>query len=155
MGGECVTNHTETFAYKLLDDACKRKTSDIHFHPFPDKDKIDIYYRLLGKRTYIRTIKSSLYQVLLTYFKFSSGMDIGETRKPQNGILSHKSDHKHFSLRLSTLPSAFMESLTIRILPQEESTVLDQLFLFPNQFKKMRSWLRYPAGIILMTGPTG
>lgn len=151
-----MPNPAATIANKLLEDACQKNASDIHFYPFPNKDKINVYYRLLGTRTFIKTIKTSIYGLLLTYFKFSSGMDIGEIRKPQNGTLPYVSNSKkNFSLRLSTLPLTNLESLTIRILPQEEKAVLEQLFLFPNQFKKMRRWLRHQSGIILLTGPTG
>src|SRR5690625_590806 len=116
LGGEEMTNPTATFGMKLLEQACQQNASDIHFHPIPDKDKIDIYFRLLGKRTFIQSINKSLYQVLLTYFKFSSGMDIGEIRKPQNGTLPYENkDKRKYSLRLSTLPLIDLESLTIRI----------------------------------------
>lgn len=147
---------TASIANKLLEHACHKQSSDIHFHPNPMTDETKIFYRILGKRTYIRTIKNALYQVLLTYFKYSSNMDIGETRKPQNGTLSFDSIQKdRYSLRLSTLPLSSLESLTIRILPQEHTPLLEQLFLFPTQFKQMKKWLKYKSGIILLTGPTG
>lgn len=147
---------TATIANKLLEHACQKNSSDIHFYPNPTKDETKIYYRLLGKRTYIKTIHHSLYQVLLTYFKFSSNMDIGEARKPQNGVLSFETKQQEkYSLRLSTLPLSSLESLTIRILPQEKSPILEQLFLFPSQFNKMKNWLKQKSGIILLTGPTG
>lgn len=83
-------------------------------------------------------------------------MDIGEIRRPQNGTLSFKSKQKKkYSLRLSTLPMAQTESLTIRILPQDALPSTDQLFLFPAQFKTMKQWLKQDSGIILLTGPTG
>lgn len=84
-------------------------------------------------------------------------MDIGEIRKPQNGIITYstKDNIQHYALRLSTLPVNNMESLAIRILPQDAILTLDQLFLFPYQLKKLREWIRYRSGIILFTGPTG
>src|SRR5699024_3949197 len=80
----------------------------------------------------------------------------GEIRKPQHGTLSFENKNKKkFSLRLSTLPLMKTESLTIRILPQDEFPLIDELFLFPAQFKVMKSWLNKHAGMILLTGPTG
>src|SRR5690625_7514983 len=81
-------------------------------------------------------------------------MDIGEIRKPQNGTITHHTDTGQYALRLSTLPVNHVESLAIRILPQEENLSLDQLFLFPNQLTKMKNWMTNRAGIILFTGPT-
>lgn len=151
-----MNNTTATFANKLLEKACRENASDIHFYPFTEKNKINIYFRLLGKRTFIRTIDKDLYNVLLTYFKFSSNMDIGEIRRPQNGSLQFKNNAGlKFSLRLSTLPMKNIESMTIRILPQDDVPSTDQLFLFPAQFRTMKNWLKHKAGIILMTGPTG
>lgn len=156
QGSDTLNKTTATSANMLLEHACKQQSSDIHFYPDPIHDVTKIYYRILGKRKYIKSIKQALYKVILTYFKFTSNMDIGESRRPQNGILTFESKHKeHYSLRLSTLPLSNHESLTIRILPQEKNPTLEQLFLFPTQFKKMKDWLRQPSGIILFTGPTG
>lgn len=94
--------------------------------------------------------------MILTYLKFTSGMDIGENRIPQNGTHLHiNKDKQSFYLRLSTLPLANAESITIRILPQQENFTLEQLFLFPFQFQNIIKWLDRPSGIILFTGPTG
>jgi len=151
-----MNDTTTAMAKKLLEHACQQHSSDIHFYPNPITDETKIYYRILGKRTYIKTIKNALYRVLLTYFKFTSNMDIGEVRKPQNGTASFTSRQKEsYALRLSTLPLTTLESLTVRILPQKQATLLEQLFLFPTQFHKMKKWLRYQSGIILLTGPTG
>lgn len=138
---------------EILSAAYKSHASDIHFYPF--QDTAHIYFRTQGKRIFHKEIPTYHYNLLLTYFKFSSGMDIGEIRKPQNGILNHKSNTQKYSLRLSTLPIDHAESLAIRILPQEESLNLDQLFLFPKQVKKLKMWMTNQAGIILLTGPTG
>ncbi len=155
-GVDGLIQSSATFATKLLEHACKRNASDIHFHPVTDKEKIDIYFRLLGQRTFIQSINIHLYRTLLIYFKYSSNMDIAEIRRPQDGTFSFQNKEKQqFSLRLSTLPLTHNESLTIRILPQEETPILEQLFLFPTQFKKMKQWLNRRAGIILLTGPTG
>src|SRR5699024_4096368 len=145
-----------TFSDRLLEKDCKEDASDIHFYPLTDRGQINIYFRLLGNRTYIKTINADLYQVLLTYFKFSSNMDIGEIRRPQNGTLSFKSKQKKkYSLRPSTLTMAQTVSLTIRNLPQDALPSTDQLFLFPAQFKTMKQWLKQDSVIILLTGPTG
>lgn len=145
-------NPAETLANKLLHSAIETRATDIHFYPFTDHT--DIYFRVQGKRIFKQSVLASHYQVLLTYFKFTSGMDIGEIRKPQNGTITIKMNTP-YSLRLSTLPVNRMESLAIRILPQEESLSLDQLFLFPNQLKRLKQWVQYRSGIILFTGPTG
>ncbi|GGB29448.1 competence protein ComG [Lentibacillus populi] len=146
-------NSAKTLSTKLLQSAIETQASDIHFYPFTDRT--DIYFRVHGKRIFKQSVLASHYQLLLTYFKFTSGMDIGEIRKPQNGTINFETALSYYSLRLSTLPVNHMESLAIRLLPQEENLTLDQLFLFPNQLKRLKKWILHRAGIILFTGPTG
>lgn len=138
---------------KILLSAIQLSASDIHF--FPSSAQTDIYLRVNSKRIHYRTITQHRYQLLLSYFKFTSGMDIGETRRPQDGAIHLKLDEKQYSLRLSTLPLDQQESLAIRLLPQKESPSLNELFLFPNQLNQLNKWLRHRSGIILLTGPTG
>ena len=139
---------------RLLNKAIDLHASDIHFYPFSQETKI--YFRIQGKRIFHQSIPTNQYELLLTFFKFSSGMDIGESRKPQDGSIKHHSGVAgSFSLRLSTLPLSDIESLAVRILPQEEQLPLEQLFLFPNQLNDLKKWTRNRAGIILLTGPTG
>lgn len=145
-------NAAQKTANRILQAALEANASDIHFYPF--STHTDIYFRILGQRTFHSKILHAPYHLLLTYLKFTSGMDIGETRKPQNGTIEH-THIKKYSLRLSTLPVNHMESLTVRILPQEEKLPLQRLFLFPNQLQKMKEWMNNRSGIILVTGPTG
>lgn len=150
-----MSNQATMFAKNLLEDALLRDVSDIHFHPLPDLDYVSIFYRELGVRKYVRDITKSFYQIILSYFKFTANMDIGETRRAQNGMISWEvNDHK-FHLRLSTLPVEFSESLTIRVFPQGSTPKLEELLLFPFQYERLKSWLNHQTGIILLTGPTG
>lgn len=146
-------NPTATLSDNLLNASIKENASDIHFYPF--HDYTDIFFRIHGKRVKHCHIKLKQYEQLLTYYKFIAGMDIGESRKPQNGTIQHKTTSNLFSLRLSTLPLHQTESLAIRILPQETKLTLEQLFLFKSQLNKMKEWMSNRAGIILLTGPTG
>ncbi|MRH43140.1 competence protein [Aquibacillus halophilus] len=146
-------NPAAIFSKNLLLSAIQATASDIHF--CPSTHKTEIYFRVHGKRIIHQNIPQKQFETLLAYYKFSSGMDIGEKRKPQHGTISFQTHHLQFSLRLSTLPLNISESLAIRILPQNEARQLEQLFLFPNQLTKIKSWISKRAGIILFTGPTG
>ncbi|OZU90667.1 competence protein [Virgibacillus indicus] len=146
-------NPAAKLSNKLLNSAFEAQASDIHFYPFPAKT--DIYFRIHGRRIFYNSILTSQYELLLTYYKFISEMDIGEIRKPQNGTITHLEATRAYSLRLSTLPVNHTESLAIRILPQEENLSLEQLFLFPNQLNKIKRWISNRAGLILFTGSTG
>lgn len=146
-------NSTESLSIRILTEAIQRNATDIHFYPFVTKT--NIYFRIHGKRLLFESIPISAYELILTYYKFTSGMDIGEIRKPQNGIIPFHKDSYHFSLRLSTLPVNPSESLAIRLLPQNQSLSLDQLFLFRNQLNKIKKWIKHKSGLLLLSGPTG
>ncbi|WP_368652075.1 competence type IV pilus ATPase ComGA [Ornithinibacillus sp. 4-3] len=138
---------------KILTNAYKLQATDIHFYPYTKQT--DIYFRIHGVRTMYKTITASQYRILLAYYKFASGMDIGQIRNPQNGKITHYTSSGRYDLRLSTLPVHQMESLAIRILPKEDYYALEHLFLFPKQLQQLKECISNKAGIFLMTGPTG
>lgn len=146
-------NLAMSLSEKLLTSAFQAQASDIHFYPFEKNTKI--FLRVHGKRILHESMPLDQYQLLKTYLKFNSGMDIGETRKPQNGTIEIKQNEALYYLRLSTLPIHQSESMAIRILPQNENLTLDELFLFPNQLEHIKKWMSHKSGLILVTGPTG
>jgi len=140
-------------AKQIIEQAINLGATDLHFIP---SEKTTVYVRILGTRHYLRTIPNAQYELILTYFKFTAGMDIGESKKPQDGTIHQLFPSLgNYSLRLSTLPLSLHESLAIRILPQEESLPIHELFLFPNQLNTLKRWATHEAGMILITGPTG
>lgn len=146
-------NPATILSQKTIKKAVLAEASDIHFIPF-DKGA-HIYFRVHNVRVFHKEISSQQYNLLLTHYKFTSGMDIGEIQRPQGGTLIFTLQEKKYSLRLSTLPVQTTESLAIRILPQEESKQLRNLFLFHHQYEYIKQWTLYRSGLLLMTGPTG
>ncbi|WP_082233852.1 competence type IV pilus ATPase ComGA [Halobacillus massiliensis] len=140
-------------ARELISTAIEQAASDIHFSPF--KSKTSIYFRIHGERHFHSSLPRPVYQKLLAYLKFTSGMDIGEVTKPQNGVLEHRTSDALYSLRLSTLPIDSSESLAIRILSPHNHLELQRLFLFPSQLEVIKQWLSHKSGMILFTGATG
>lgn len=148
-----LLNSVANFSRQLFASSIQQTASDIHFSPY--QDHANIYFRIHGERIFHSSLSLPDYRRLLSYFKFTSGMDIGEMKRPQNGTMEYRTDHKTYDLRLSTLPITGTESLAIRILTPMDHTPLEKLFLFPNQLKQIQSWLTHSSGMILFTGPTG
>ena len=144
---------TANLSTRLLISAIQSTASDIHFSPY--HHNVDIHFRIHGRRIFHSSITNPVYAKLLSYYKFTAGMDIGEIKKPQDGSISFRNQGELYALRLSTLPIKENESLAIRILPQSDMLSLDKLFLFPSQYNHIQSWLNHQSGIILFTGPTG
>ncbi|HLR14418.1 MAG TPA: competence type IV pilus ATPase ComGA [Bacillota bacterium] len=146
-------NSATSLSKSIIEHAICVHASDIHF--IPCKKGADVYFRINNKRSFHQAINIDHYNALLTHYKFTSGMDIGEIQKPQNGSLTFTLNQYVYSLRLSTLPVQHTESLAIRILPQEASRQLNQLFLFHKQYKRIKEWTCLQSGLLLLTGPTG
>ncbi|WP_017472302.1 competence type IV pilus ATPase ComGA [Amphibacillus jilinensis] len=141
------------FIQELLKIATSNSATDIHF--FPDYTSVLIFFRINGERKYHFKIHHNQYRIVLNHFKFSSGMDIGETQKPQDAALQITLNKTNINLRLSTLPVKQMESLAIRILPQLHTKALEDLILFRYQVQQFKQIMTRKAGVILLTGPTG
>lgn len=149
-----MDSSSTNFIFKILGDACQKQASDIHF--YPDEHHVAVYYRIYGVRTHISTIPLKMYQMLLSYMKFTANMDIAEQRKPQDGIFSFTNQSgEKYSLRLSTLPMETLESLSIRIIPLEDIPILENLLLFPYQIHALQACVAKPNGMVVLSGPTG
>ncbi|MCP8616846.1 competence type IV pilus ATPase ComGA [Salirhabdus salicampi] len=145
--------NVEQVAYSLIKEAISKSTSDIHF--IPENEFVRVYFRIHGNRTPNDSLSINLYNPLLTFFKFTSGMDIGETKIPQHGTYSLTVHARRYHLRLSTLPVSSGESLAIRIHEEDKIPSIDKLFLFSNQAKTIKQWANERYGLVLITGPTG
>ena len=148
-----LDGHALKLSENILMKAVKQQATDIHF--YPTKEFVHVYFRIHGERVLQNKIPIQQYRLLLAYYKFTAGMDIGEIRKPQSGTIGYEHSHMKYSLRLSTLPHRTSESLAIRLLPLEEQMQLADLFLYQNQLKDVLKWLNKKSGLILLTGPTG
>ncbi|WP_347862763.1 competence type IV pilus ATPase ComGA [Salimicrobium sp. PL1-032A] len=138
---------------EILFDALSKEASDIHF--IPQTGKTNVFMRIAGTRRFHSSLTPFVYEKLLAYFKFSSEMDIGEMKFPQNGRIPFDFKEDEVDLRLSTLPLSESESLAVRLLSSKRKLPIHQLFLFPDQLKKVLKWCNYSSGLILFTGPTG
>ncbi len=134
--------------------AVKDKASDIHLEPF-EKD-FKIRYRVDGVLYELEPPPQHLAVPLISRVKVMAGMDIAETRLPQDGRIDMTIQGRSVDLRVSTLPTMFGESCVLRILDRTVVALdLSQVGLRPDELATFRGFLQRPHGIILVTGPTG
>ncbi|RSK27831.1 type II/IV secretion system protein [Bacillus sp. HMF5848] len=143
----------EMLAENLVIEAYLQHASDIHI--VPRRNDAEILLRIDDELYFRKRINKKEYDRLLGHFKFSASMDIGETRRPQNGALTVTVKNIPISLRLSTLPTPFHESLVIRLLPQDNLLPPTHISLFPDISKKLLALFKHSHGLIIFTGPTG
>lgn len=138
----------------VLFQAIKDRASDIHFEPF-EKD-FKIRYRIDGVLYEMAPPPKHLALALASRVKVMANLNIAETRLPQDGRIQMKVMGRYVDLRVSTLPTAFGESIVLRVLDQSAVTLsLDELGMFEEDKKKIRDVIAKPNGIFIVTGPTG
>ena len=92
----------------------------------------------------------------MTRIKILSGMNITETRLPQDGAIKTKLNGMDLDMRVATLPTKKGEKIVIRILDYSRSMQgLEYLFFNEINYKKIMKMISAPNGIILVTGATG
>lgn len=139
---------------KLIVEAVKMRTSDIHIEPM--EKKLRIRYRIDGICKEMPSPPKQLQGSLLSRVKLMAGMNIAEKRVPQDGRIAIKILGKELDLRVSALPAQHGESIVMRILDKQLGLVsLEDLGFHPDDYRKFRQIIKKPNGIFLVTGPTG
>jgi type IV pilus assembly protein PilB len=138
----------------LLNDAVKRNASDIHFEP--EQGFLRIRYRVDGVLRQIRSLHKNYWSAMVVRLKVMSGMNIAETRAPQDGRISLSLSGRAIDFRVSAQPTTHGENIVLRILDRQKGIVpLEELGLREHELKLLRLMMARPEGIILVTGPTG
>ncbi|MDP4169922.1 MAG: competence type IV pilus ATPase ComGA [Bacillota bacterium] len=148
-----IVSDIELLADRIITDAVRNQATDIHIVPRRNDTLIQI--RLTNKLIPRLCLPRDECDRLISHFKFSANMDIGERRRPQSGSILYEIGGSLMGIRLSTLPSNNTESLVIRLLPQQEQIPFSQLSLFPSMTRKLLALLKHAHGLIILTGPTG
>lgn len=143
---------------EILIDSSKRGASDIHFDPYEEYMKIRI--RIDGDLIDYAEIPNTVKKNLITRIKIISGMNITETRLPQDGAIKATLQGIDLDLRVSALPIALSaeqaEKIVIRILDYKMSSQgLEALGFNQSNYEKVIKMISAPNGIILVTGATG
>ena len=138
----------------LLVDAVKRGSSDIHFEP--EFAFLRIRYRIDGVLEQIRSLHKNYWPGIAVRIKVISGMNIAETRAPQDGRLSLNLNGRPVDFRVSSQPTIWGENIVLRVLDREKSIInLEQMKLPRSVMAKLNLMLARPEGILVLTGPTG
>lgn len=138
----------------IIVDSIDRKASDIHFNP--TEDGIIVRIRIDGELRNYTKVPGYVKKNMITRIKILAGMNITESRIPQDGAIKQKIQDKDVDLRVSSLPTNMGENIVIRILDYTMSSQgIDTLGFNETNLKKLIKMIEEPNGIILVTGATG
>lgn len=138
----------------IIITAVNAGASDIHFDP--TDDGIKIRFRVDGILGTYALLPNEIKQNIITRIKIMAGMNITETRLPQDGAIKDAINGKDLDLRVSSLPTKRGEKIVIRILDYSMSLKgIEYLYFSESNYNKVIKMLESPNGIILVTGATG
>ncbi len=140
--------------------ALQKRASDIHIEP--TDTSVEIKYRIDGVLYLaMEPLDLRFHGPVVSRIKVMSDLDIAERRVPQDGRFKLRIEQRKVDFRVSILPSAFGESVVIRILAKEELSTggkglrLDVLGFKPEHLRRLRRAITASYGMVLVTGPTG
>ncbi|WP_346841810.1 type IV-A pilus assembly ATPase PilB [Metapseudomonas otitidis] len=143
------------FVNKMLLDAIKGGSSDLHFEPYEKSYRVRL--RTDGILHEVARPPIQLASRISARLKVMAALDISERRKPQDGRIKMKiSKSKSIDFRVNSLPTLWGEKIVMRILdPSSAQMGIDALGYEESQKELYLSALKQPQGMILVTGPTG
>jgi type II secretion system protein E len=144
------------FVNQIIWEAFKERATDIHLEPM--ENDLRIRYRVDGMlhQTPVPAQLKRFQAAIISRIKVMASMDIAERRLPQDGRINVRSGGEEIDVRVSTIPTAYGESVSLRLLTRSSISLgLEHLGLSPEDEKTIRKLVELPHGIILVTGPTG
>ena len=134
--------------------AARNRASDIHLDP--REDSLMVRLRVDGNLINHSSIPKAYEKNLITRVKLVSGMNITETRLPQDGAIKGRIAERDLDMRVSALPTNEGEKIVIRILDFQKSLAgIESLGFTKDNEDKVKKMMAEPNGIILVTGATG
>tara|TARA_A100001015_G_scaffold320274_1_gene446044 strand:- start:5211 stop:6920 length:1710 start_codon:yes stop_codon:yes gene_type:complete len=142
------------YVHTIISEALNRRASDIHLEPL--EKRFRIRYRIDGVLHEIENPPKRLQPTLISRIKLMANVSIAEKRIPQDGRIGITVGRKAIDLRVSVLPTAYGESIVMRILDKEGLNLgLPQLGFFSDDQANFERVISLPDGVFLVTGPTG
>ena len=138
----------------LLTEAVACNASDIHLEP--QTSALSVRLRIDGTLHQVKAMHRDFWPALLQRLKIVAGVNIAETRRPQDGRFSQACGGIPVDFRIGFMPTVQGEAVAIRILdPRMAQLPLGELGFDAPHITMVQHWLRRPEGLILVTGPTG
>jgi type IV pilus assembly protein PilB len=159
---QTVVNRSSREASEIVDladllvrSAITSGATDVHIEP--TEKGVLVRHRFDGLLKEVMDLPKWVHEGLVARLKSMSGLDIAETRLPQDGRLRITTDDgKEADFRVSTLRTLFGEKILLRALDHRTGVLpLEELGLSAAAMEDVRNFLRHQHGLILVVGPTG
>ena len=144
------------FVNQIIAEADRQGATDIHIEP--QETELRIRYRIDGMlhKVDVPPQLNRLKSAIISRIKVMANLDIAEKRLPMDGRIGIRLAGQDIDIRVSTMPAAYGESISLRLLAKSGSFVkMCDLGFNERDFAVVDKIIRRPNGIFLVTGPTG
>ncbi len=144
------------FVNQIIWEACQQGATDIHLEPM--ETQLRIRYRVDGvlHQTPVPAALHRFQSAILSRIKVMANLDIAEKRLPMDGRIGLKVQGQDVDIRVSTMPTVYGESVSLRLLRRGTSFIsIKDLGMSERDTKLIIKVINRPNGIVLVTGPTG
>ncbi len=139
---------------QMLGAALHLNASDIHIEP--ESGTVKVRFRIDGVLQDAASLHNQVHHQLVSRIKILSKLKLNVTSTPQDGSFSFTYDNIPIDIRVSVIPSAFGESIVMRILRQDKGSFkFEELGIIGLANQRILREMEKPNGMILTTGPTG
>jgi type IV pilus assembly protein PilB len=134
--------------------ALKIGTSDVHVEA--EEEDVKIRFRIDGKLRDAASLPRAAWKQIIGRLKLLAGVKINVEDVPQDGRITIYLTNEKIDIRVSFLPTAFGESVVMRILrPKAIALEFDNLGIRGKALEDLEREIEKPNGMIITTGPTG
>ena len=138
----------------MIMEAMRRRASDIHLEPL--EGSVRVRYRIDGHLVQGLYLPKVVQGPMLSRMKIMAGLDITESRLPQDGRFKVRFEESEVDFRVSVLPLTQGGKIVLRLLDRSTLSIgLDNLGFLPDSIETFQQAVKRPYGMILVTGPTG
>jgi len=138
----------------LIATALKIGSSDIHVEA--EEQGVVIRLRVDGVLQEAAVINREKWRRIISRLKILSKVKINVDDKPQDGRFDITTSEDKIAVRSSFLPTAFGESVVMRLLKSSSVGLpFEELGLVKQEYEKLAQEVDKPNGLVLVTGPTG
>ena len=144
------------FVNQIIVEADRQGATDIHIEP--QETELRIRYRIDGMlhKVDVPPQLNRLKNAIISRIKVMANLDIAEKRLPMDGRIGIRIQGQDIDIRVSTMPAAYGESISLRLLAKSGSFVkMQDLGFNDRDFAVVDKIIHRPNGIFLVTGPTG
>lgn len=138
----------------MMGAALKSGASDVHVEA--EEEDVKIRFRMDGILREAAKLPKVAWKQMIGRLKLLAEVKINVEDVPQDGRITIYLEKEKIDIRVSFLPTAFGESVVMRILrPKAVALEFDNLGVRGAAWERLKKEVERPNGMIVTTGPTG